>query len=73
MKSATIGSGMIRTALARTFARKNIEVAIANSRPRPPLRPAASLRVPEYGGIHFAARSQDRSWRIVSSLADRSS
>jgi 8-hydroxy-5-deazaflavin:NADPH oxidoreductase len=32
MKYAIIGSGRIGTALARTFARKNIEVAIANSR-----------------------------------------
>jgi 8-hydroxy-5-deazaflavin:NADPH oxidoreductase len=32
MKYAIIGSGKIGTALARTFARKNIEVAIANSR-----------------------------------------
>jgi predicted dinucleotide-binding enzyme len=32
MKYAIIGSGQIGTALARTFARKNIEVAIANSR-----------------------------------------
>jgi len=32
MKYAIIGSGKIGTALARSFARKNIEVAIANSR-----------------------------------------
>lgn len=32
MKYAIIGSGKIGTAFARTFARKNIEVAIANSR-----------------------------------------
>lgn len=32
MKFAIIGSGKIGTALARIFARKNIEVAIANSR-----------------------------------------
>ena len=32
MKHAIIGSGKIGTALARTFARKNIEVAIANTR-----------------------------------------
>ena len=32
MKYAIIGSGKIGTALARTFAHKNIEVAIANSR-----------------------------------------
>jgi 8-hydroxy-5-deazaflavin:NADPH oxidoreductase len=32
MKYAIIGSGKIGTALARTFARKNIEVAVANSR-----------------------------------------
>jgi predicted dinucleotide-binding enzyme len=32
MKYAIIGSGKIGTALARTFARKNIAVAIANSR-----------------------------------------
>jgi 8-hydroxy-5-deazaflavin:NADPH oxidoreductase len=32
MKYAIIGSGEIGTVLARTFARKNIEVAIANSR-----------------------------------------
>ena len=32
MKYATIGSGKIGTALAHTFARKNIEVGIANSR-----------------------------------------
>jgi 8-hydroxy-5-deazaflavin:NADPH oxidoreductase len=32
MKSAIIGSGKIGTALARTFARKNIDVSIANSR-----------------------------------------
>ena len=32
MKYAIIGSGKIGTALARVFARKNIEVAIANSR-----------------------------------------
>ena len=32
MKYTIIGSGQIGTALARTFARKNIEVAIANSR-----------------------------------------
>jgi 8-hydroxy-5-deazaflavin:NADPH oxidoreductase len=32
MKYAIIGSGKIGTALARTFARKKIEVAIANSR-----------------------------------------
>lgn len=32
MKCAIIGSGKIGTALARIFARKNIEVAIANSR-----------------------------------------
>jgi predicted dinucleotide-binding enzyme len=32
MKYAIIGSGKIGTALARIFARKNIEVAIANSR-----------------------------------------
>jgi predicted dinucleotide-binding enzyme len=32
MKYAIIGSGKIGTALARTFARKNIEVGIANSR-----------------------------------------
>ncbi len=32
MKYAIIGSGKFGTALARAFARKNIEVAIANSR-----------------------------------------
>src|SRR5271156_5435544 len=32
MKYAIIGSGAIGTALARAFARNNIEVAIANSR-----------------------------------------
>ncbi len=32
MKYAIIGSGKIGTALARTFVRKNIEVAIANTR-----------------------------------------
>jgi 8-hydroxy-5-deazaflavin:NADPH oxidoreductase len=32
MKYAIMGSGKIGTALARSFARKNIEVAIANSR-----------------------------------------
>ena len=32
MKYAIIGSGKIGTALARTFAHKNIGVAIANSR-----------------------------------------
>jgi hypothetical protein len=32
MKYAIVGSGKIGTALARTFARKNIAVAIANSR-----------------------------------------
>jgi len=32
MKYAIIGSGDIGTALARTFARKKIDVAIANSR-----------------------------------------
>jgi hypothetical protein len=32
MKYAIIGSSKIGTALARIFARKNIEVAIANSR-----------------------------------------
>jgi len=32
MKYTIIGSGKIGTALARTFARKNIEVGIANSR-----------------------------------------
>ena len=32
MKYAIIGSGKIGTALARVFARKNIEVAVANSR-----------------------------------------
>ena len=32
MKYAIIGSGKIGTALARTFAHKNVEVAIANSR-----------------------------------------
>jgi len=32
MKYAVIGSGEVGTALARIFARKNIEVAIANSR-----------------------------------------
>src|SRR5580698_5074805 len=32
MKYAIIGSGKIGTALARTFARKNIAVAIANTR-----------------------------------------
>ena len=32
MKYAIIGSGKIGTALARTFAHRNIEVAIANSR-----------------------------------------
>lgn len=32
MKYAIIGSGKIGSALARVFARKNIEVAIANSR-----------------------------------------
>jgi 8-hydroxy-5-deazaflavin:NADPH oxidoreductase len=32
MKYAIIGSGKIGTALARTFAHKKIEVAIANSR-----------------------------------------
>ena len=32
MKYAIIGSGKIGTALARAFARKNIEVAIANTR-----------------------------------------
>jgi len=32
MKYAIIGSGEIGTALARAFARKKIEVAIANSR-----------------------------------------
>jgi 8-hydroxy-5-deazaflavin:NADPH oxidoreductase len=32
MKYAIVGSGKIGTALARTFARKNIEVVIANSR-----------------------------------------
>lgn len=34
MKYAIIGSGQISTALARIFAHKNIEVGIANSRPR---------------------------------------
>jgi predicted dinucleotide-binding enzyme len=32
MKYAIVGSGKIGTALARTFARKNIDVGIANSR-----------------------------------------
>ena len=32
MKCAIIGSGKIGTALARTFATKNIDVGIANSR-----------------------------------------
>src|ERR1700677_2871376 len=32
MKYAIIGSGKIGSALARTFARRNIEVAVANSR-----------------------------------------
>src|SRR5215472_15008300 len=32
MKYSIIGSGKVGTALARAFARKNIEVAIANSR-----------------------------------------
>ena len=32
MKYAVIGSGKIGTALARVFARKNIDFAIANSR-----------------------------------------
>jgi predicted dinucleotide-binding enzyme len=32
MKYAIIGSGKLGAALARTFARKNIEVGIANSR-----------------------------------------
>jgi predicted dinucleotide-binding enzyme len=32
MKYAIVGSGKIGTALARTFAHKNIEVSIADSR-----------------------------------------
>ena len=32
MKDAIVGSGKIGTAMARTFAGKNIEVSIANSR-----------------------------------------
>lgn len=41
MKYAIIGSGKIGSALARTFARKNIEVAIANSRGPETLAPLA--------------------------------
>ena len=41
MKYAIIGSGKIGTALARVFARKNIEVAIANSRGPETLAPLA--------------------------------
>ena len=41
MKYALIGSGKIGTALARVFARKNIEVAIANSRGPETLAPLA--------------------------------
>ena len=48
MKYAIIGSGKIGTALARTFACKNIEVAIAN-------KGCAPLHVPggQPGGLIF--------------------
>ena len=42
MKYAIIGSGKIGSALARIFARKNIEVAIANSRGPETLAPLAT-------------------------------
>ena len=55
MKYAIIGSGDIGTALARIFARKNIEVAIANSRGPKTL---ASLRE-EMGPTVFPQSIQD--------------
>jgi 8-hydroxy-5-deazaflavin:NADPH oxidoreductase len=55
MKYAIIGSGKIGTALARIFARKNIEVAIANSRGPETL---ASLRK-ELGPSVFPQSIQD--------------
>jgi 8-hydroxy-5-deazaflavin:NADPH oxidoreductase len=55
MKYAIIGSGKIGTALARTFARKNIEVAIANSRGPETL---ASLKE-ELGRSVFPQSTQD--------------
>jgi NADP oxidoreductase coenzyme F420-dependent len=55
MKYAITGSGKIGAALARTFARKNIEVAIANSRGPETL---ASLR-DELGPSVFPQSIQD--------------
>ena len=55
MKYAIIGSGEIGTALARAFARKNIEVAVANSRGPKTL---ASL-TEELGPSIFARSVQD--------------
>jgi 8-hydroxy-5-deazaflavin:NADPH oxidoreductase len=55
MKYAIIGSGKIGTALARIFAQKNIEVAIANSRGPESL---AALRK-ELGPRVFPQSSQD--------------
>ena len=57
MKYAIIGSGKIGTALARVFARKNIEVAIANSRGPETLTPLAK----ELGATHS---SQIRGLRL---------
>jgi predicted dinucleotide-binding enzyme len=46
MKYAVIGSGKIGTALARTFAHKNIEVAIANSLIGPRSEPPTAVKKP---------------------------
>jgi 8-hydroxy-5-deazaflavin:NADPH oxidoreductase len=55
MKHAIIGSGEIGTALARAFARKNIEVAIANSRGPKTLAPLTE----ELGPSVFPRSVQD--------------
>jgi len=71
MKYAIIGSGKIGTALARVFARKNIDFAIANSRGPETL---ASLRAELGPSVHpqfieeacKADRMGDvRGWRSV--------
>ena len=55
MKYAIIGSGKIGTALARAFARKNIEVAIANTRGPETLSSLAK----ELGSSVFPQSTQD--------------
>jgi 3-hydroxyisobutyrate dehydrogenase-like beta-hydroxyacid dehydrogenase len=67
MKYAIIGSGRIGTALARTFARKNIEVGIANSRGPETLTSLAR----ELGSSVFPTESETREVHYLCVEQDR--